>query len=130
MLLLGGLAAAVLIIATALILAMALGDETTTAAPGVGGGGLDASTDGSAAGENRDSLVLSPTGVLGGATDPVGAGVETACAMFHGGATVDDFAIWFRADIGSVGGAEEEMFREILLEALTEECPEVLATED
>jgi hypothetical protein len=114
MLILGVLAGAVAIV-TVLILAIGPGDGATPMRNGSGG---SPSGDG--------SPVLSPTGVLGSAEDPRAAGVVMACAMFEDGATVDDFAIWFEADIGTVGAAEEEMFREILLEALTEACPEVL----
>jgi hypothetical protein len=48
--------------------------------------------------------------------------------MFGEGATVKDFAAWFEAEIGDVGQAEEELFQAIIVEALTEACPEVVST--
>jgi hypothetical protein len=115
MLLLGVMAGIIPIVAA---LSLTIGDG---AAPATDQGGRANSPPGDGA-----SPVLSPAGVLGSAEDPRAAGVEQACAMFGEGATVDDFAIWFEADIGEIGAAEEEMFREILLEALTVTCPEFL----
>ena len=121
-LLLGGLAGAVLVTATLLLVLTLRSGESP----------------GPEAGDTQDGVVTaqgtgSPgigSGVIGSADDPVGVGVNTACAMFREGATVEDFAVWFEADIGEVGPADEELFRVILLEALTETCPEVIATDD
>jgi hypothetical protein len=121
MLLLGGLAGAVLVTGgLSLVITLEGGGSPI---PGAGSTGDNAVTD-----QGTGSPDVGP-GVVGSAEDPVSLGVETACTMFRQGATVDEFAVWFEADIGVVGAADEELFREILLEALTETCPEVVATD-
>jgi hypothetical protein len=60
------------------------------------------------------------------ADDPVEAGAVLACAQFRDGVTVLEFADWFEANVGTVGPEEEELFRAIVLRALTESCPEVI----
>ncbi|MEX0863256.1 MAG: hypothetical protein WD269_00100 [Acidimicrobiia bacterium] len=125
MLLLAGLAGAVLIVA-ALVLAATVG-ETPSSGPGDGGTETNAAPDTESV--SQDVTGDSNEGVIGSSEDPITVGVDAACAMFHQGATVAEFAAWFEADVGDVGTAEEELFRAILLEALTERCPEVIATE-
>jgi hypothetical protein len=121
MLLLGGLSGAVLI-AAALILATMLGGGAPVEGPGALGS--DSGVSPGSSPQSQDSNL--GVGVIGSSQDPKILGVETACAMFLDGATVDDFAVWFEADIGAVGPAEEDLFHAIVLEALTEECPEVI----
>jgi hypothetical protein len=60
------------------------------------------------------------------AEDPVEAGAVFACTQFRDGATVVQVADWFEAEVGTVGPEEEELFRAIVLRALTESCPEVV----
>jgi hypothetical protein len=125
MLLLAGLAGAVLIVA-ALVLAATVG-ETQSSGPRAGGSETNVAPDTESVSQGVPGD--SSAGVIGSSEDPIIVGVDTACAMFHQGATVAEFAAWFEADVGDVGPPEEELFRAILLEALTEKCPEVIAAE-
>ena len=131
LLLLGGLALAVLV-AALFVAVLAIGD-TPQADPATGpssGSETDPGHDIEDAAQSSDgfALVGSVSGQIGSSDDPLTAGVGVACAMFGDGATVKAFAAWFEADIGAVGQAEEELFQAIIVEALTETCPEVVST--
>jgi len=131
LLLLGGLALAVLV-AALFVAVLAIG-ETPQANPATGpatGSETDPGHDTEDAVQSSDgfALVGSVAGQIGSSDDPLTAGVGVACEMFGDGATVKDFAAWFEADIGAVGQAEEELFQAIIVEALTETCPEVVST--
>jgi hypothetical protein len=131
LLLLGGLALAVLV--AALFVAVLATGETPQAIPATGpasGSETDPDHDTEDAAKPSDGLALAGTvaGQIGSSDDPLTAGVGVACEMFGEGATVKDFAAWFEAEIGDVGQAEEELFQAIIVEALTEACPEVVST--
>jgi hypothetical protein len=128
-LLLGGLSAAVLL--AAMVVAVLAGAEPpSTAAPNgdvtkhLAPPGPDSPVGDD---DQSDQRAVSPAaGFIMSAADPQSAGVEAACAMFRNGSTVAEFASWFEADIGVVRPEEEALIRAIVLEALTETCPEVI----
>jgi hypothetical protein len=117
LLLLGGLVLLMIVAALALLSAE---DETLEVDTALSNGTALQSGDGSsvaAVGVVEDLLR---------SEDPVDAGALLACAQFRNGATVVQFAEWFEAEIGTVGPEEEELFRAIVLRALTDSCPEVI----
>jgi hypothetical protein len=117
LLLLGGLALLLIVAALALLSAK---NETGRVATTLQGGESSVVTPGSGVGVGESFL---------GAEDPVEAGAVLACTQFRDGATVIEVAGWFEAEVGTVGPEEEELFRAIVLHALTESCPEVIPGE-
>jgi len=61
------------------------------------------------------------------AADPVATGATVACEGFLQGGTVAEFAGWFVADVGAADTAARALFRAMLEQALTDDCPEVLS---
>jgi hypothetical protein len=114
LLLLGGLVLLFVVAALALLSAK---DETGGVATTLQGGESSVAIPGSGVGVGESILA---------AEDPVEAGAVLACTQFRDGATVVEFADWFKAEIGTVGPEQEELFRAIVLHALTESCPEVI----
>ena len=101
------------------------------------GTGGEAGADLGAVDESQDTAAedASPTTAASGSADvaaatsgdPVTAAVGEACRQFRSGATVADFAVWFEANWGA---AElEEAFREVIENALTDACPEVVPSD-
>lgn len=61
--------------------------------------------------------------------EPLQAAVAEACQQFRSGATVADFAVWFESGWGGSDAEAERVFREVIEEALTEACPEVVPSD-
>jgi hypothetical protein len=117
LLLLGGLVLLMIVAALALLSAE---DETPE---------VDTALSNGTARQSGDGSSIAAEGVvedLLGSEDPVDSGAALACAQFANGTTVVQFAEWFEAEVGTVGPEEEELFRAIVLRALTDSCPEVI----
>jgi hypothetical protein len=126
-LLLGGLALAILV-AAVLVATMAGGRapaETGGEVTGDLSGSNDPADDSNASPSGR-TVDGAATGMIEHADDPVATGVDRACSMFRDGATVEQFTAWFEADVGTVGPTEQELIQVIMVQALTETCPEVI----
>jgi hypothetical protein len=117
-------------VAAVLVATMAGGrpsDETGGEVPGDLSGSSDPS-DGSSASSSGRAGDGAAAGMIEHADDPVATGVDRACSMFRDGATVEQFTAWFEADVGTVGPAEQVLVQAIVVQALTETCPEVIPT--
>jgi hypothetical protein len=114
LLLLGGLVFLIIVVVVALLSAK---DETGGVATTLQGGESSVATSGSGVGVGESFLA---------AEDPVEAGAVLACTQFRDGATVVEVAGWFEAEVRTVGPEQENLFRAIVLHALTDSCPEVI----
>jgi hypothetical protein len=61
--------------------------------------------------------------------DPVDSAVTEACSQFRSGSTVDEVAEWFESDWDVSPVDVEAAFREVIEQALTRECPDVVPSE-
>ncbi len=97
--------------------------------------GVPASSDPSDSSGSTGSGSVGTAGVFAGVTtadfalgdDPVGDGADLACSRFREGDTVLEFATWFEAEVKLGPAEQQELFQSIVVRALTESCPEVVA---
>ena len=89
------------------------------------------------AGADQASAVgdTSPTSNASGSSDDaettsdesVSVAVDEACRQFESGATVAEFAVWFETNWE--GANIEAAFREVIEDAVTRVCPQVVPTD-
>jgi hypothetical protein len=126
------LALTMVIVAASVVVALIVvsGDDATGAPAGPDSDAPSEATDSIGSNGDNSRETSSPGGVAAAeAGDSIGAAVAEACEQFRSGATVAEFALWFEADWGGGDAGTEETFREVIEQALTEECPEVVPSD-
>jgi hypothetical protein len=106
----------------------ASGDIATTSASDISNDQAPASNDDSETAIDEESAA--PAGTSEEGADDPGPTTEElsmeACEQFEDGHTVADFAEWFEEQFEGDEAERADVFRAVLTEALTDECPEVV----
>ena len=126
------LAFTMVVVAASVVVALIAvsGDDATGAPAGPGSDALNEATDSIGSNGDTPTETSSPDGVAAAeAGDSIGAAVAEACEQFRSGSTVAEFALWFEGNWDGANAGTEETFRQVIEEALTEECPEVVPSD-